>query len=578
MTGATRPPGAAALRDAGRRVAPYLRRHSRAAIAAAGLVALSTGAGMAAPLAMRFLVDEAILGRRLGLVTGGVLALAGCLAAEKLLRIAHEACFARFERAVLLEIQSDLIARVLRFPQTFFDERQTGALTRRIAEEVEGLRYLVSGAVVNAAGQALRLAGGVALVFWLEWRIAAAVVALLPLLAAGVVFLGRRAHRLSHARLESQAAAAGRIQEALADLPTVKAFAAETRVGERVMAALRASFRIAFAQAVVGSVSGALTQSLPGIGRLAALAAGAGLVIGGEWTLGSLLAFQAYLAHVFGPAQFLSAANQQLQRARAALERVAALFAIVPEDAGNGRRVERLAGAIELRSVSFAYGGEAPVLQNVDLDIRPGEAVALMGRSGVGKTTLLSLLLRFYAPTSGEIFFDGRPAGDYELSSLRRRLGYVPQAPRLASGSILDNLRFGAPEASLDQVAAAARLAGIHDEIMAFPNGYDTLVGEGGLRLSAGQNQRLALARALVADPDILILDEPTAALDEFSARAVLEAMHRWRGRRTVMIATHRASTARLCDRVLVLEGGRTAGEGGRRELVFDAGPKALPN
>lgn len=557
MAGASRSPDAAAARAAWRRFAPYLRRRFRTAIAGAGLVALATGAGMAAPLAMRFLVDEAILGRRLGLVTVGALILAGCLAAEKLLRIAHELCFARVEQAVLLEVQNDLIDRVLRLPKAFFDERQTGYLTRRLAEDVESLRYLVSGAVVNAAGQALRLAGGIGLVFWLEWRIAAAVVTLLPLLAAGVAALGRLSHRLSHARLESQAAAAGRIQESLADVAAIKAFAAQARVRERVIAALRASLRIAFEQALVGSVSGALIQSLPGIGRLAALAAGAVLVIRGEWTLGSLLAFQAYLVHVFGPAQFLSAANQQLQRARAALERVAALFEVVPEDAGGGLRVERLAGAIELRGVSFAYGGGAPVLQNVDLRIRAGEAVAIMGRSGVGKTTLLSLLLRFYRPTSGEIWFDGRPAGDYEIGSLRRRLGYVPQAPRLASGTVLENLRFGRPEATADQVAAAARLAGVHDEILSLPNGYDTLVGEGGVRLSAGQIQRLALARALVADPDILILDEPTAALDAPAEQTIWTGLSTWRRGRTLIVVTHRPATAALCDRVLHIAGSR---------------------
>jgi ABC-type bacteriocin/lantibiotic exporter with double-glycine peptidase domain len=551
-----------------RRFGPYLRRHRRTAIIGAGLIGLSTFAGLAAPLAMRHLVDEAILGRRLGLVAGGVLLLAGCLAAEKLLRIAHELCFARFEQAVLLAVQNDLIERVLRLPKAFFDERQTGYLTRRLAEDVESLRYLVSGAVVNAAGQALRLAGGLGLVFYLEWRIAAAVVALLPLLAAGVVYLGRRVHRLSHARLESQAAAAGRIQESLADVPAIKSFAAEQRAGERIMVSLRTSFRIAFEQALVGSVSGALIQSIPGIGRLAALAAGAVLVIRGEWSLGSLLAFQAYLVHVFGPAQFLSAANHQLQRARAALERVAALFEIVPEDEGRGGlRVERLEGAIEFRNISFAYAGAVPVLEGICLRVRPGESLAIRGPSGVGKTTLLSLLLRFYQPTSGEIYFDGRPARDYETSSLRRRMGYVPQAPRLSSGSILENLRLGNPEASAGQVAAAARLAGIHDEVLSFPNGYATAVGEGGLRLSAGQNQRLALARALVADPDILILDEPTAALDADAEQTILNSLSTWRRGRTLIVVTHRPATAGLCDRIVALDGGRIVENGSPVEI-----------
>ncbi|HSM89622.1 MAG TPA: ATP-binding cassette domain-containing protein, partial [Desulfobacterales bacterium] len=174
--------------------------------------------------------------------------------------------------------------------------------------------------------------------------------------------------------------------------------------------------------------------------------------------------------------------------------------------------------------------------------------------------------------------FDGRPASGYELDALRRRMGYVPQRPRLSSGTILDNLRCGSPDASVEQVAAAARLAGIHDEILAFPHGYQTLVGEGGLKLSEGQKQRLALARALVGGPDILILDEPTASLDEKTERSVLDAVHRWRRGRTVIVVTHRPSTARRCDRVIHLSGSRTLGGGGCNRLAFEAHPNTLPN
>jgi ABC-type bacteriocin/lantibiotic exporter with double-glycine peptidase domain len=201
-----------------------------------------------------------------------------------------------------------------------------------------------------------------------------------------------------------------------------------------------------------------------------------------------------------------------------------------------------------------------------------------MGPSGVGKSALLSLLLRFYKPSAGDIYFDGRPASSYELDALRRRMGYVPQRPRLVSGTILDNLRYGSPDASMEQVAAAARLAGIHDEIIAFPQGYQTPVGEGGLKLSEGQRQRLALARALVADPDILILDEPTAALDEKAEQSVMDSLHQWRHGCTVIVVTHRSSTARLCDRVVVLD--RDLGLGGvspsaGRESIEPIGPAA---
>ncbi len=528
------------------------------AIAGGVFILLSTLVGFAPPLVTRYLVDEVILGRQMGLLAVGVLLLVACLAAEKLLRLAEDFCFARFEQGMLRDIQGDLLARSLALPEAFLDEQQTGYLTRRITEDVDGLRVLFSGFGFNAVGQALRLVGGAFFLFYLEWRIALAVLALLPGLAWGLRYVSGKIYLISRRRLEHQAEAAGMIQESLAGSSTLKAFAAETRTRERIMSCVDRQLQAGLEQSLIGSLSVALIQSVPGIGRAVALAAGAVLVIRGEWTLGSLLAFQAYLGVVFGPAQFLSSANLQLQQARAALERVAALFAIKAEDPQTGgSRIERLRGEIEFRRVGFSYGGQLPVLSGLSLHVHPGESVAVMGPSGVGKSTLLSLLLLFYRPTSGEIYFDGRPAACYDLASLRRRVGYVPQRPRLFSGTILSNLRIGCSEAPASQVFAAAVLAGIHAEVLALPCGYETQVGEGGLKLSEGQKQRLALTQALVADPDILILDEPTTALDEAAEQSVLEALKKWRKGRTVIIVTHRASTARLCDRVVAIGEGR---------------------
>jgi ABC-type multidrug transport system fused ATPase/permease subunit len=495
--GEGRPPDG--LRMTLRRFYPTLRRHGLWAAAGGTFILLSTLIGFAPPLLTRYIVDDVILGRRMGLLAVAVFLLAACLACAKLLRLAEDYCFARFEQRTLHDIQEDLFTRALSLPKAFFDAQQTGYLTRRFTEDVDGLRFIFSGVLFNAAGQGLRLAGGVLFLIYLEWRIALLVLTLLPGLALLLRYFSAKILLLSRRRLELKAEAAGRVQECLAEAPMVKAFAAEERTRAKIMSAVDRQLEVSLEQSLIGSLCGMLIQSIPGIGRAVALAAGAVLVIRGEWSLGSLLAFQAYLVSVFGPAQFLSSVNLDLQRARAALERVSALFDLVPEESeAGGRVVQRLAGEVELRGVSFAYGRGEPVLENLSFHIRSGEAVAIMGPSGIGKTTLLSLLLGFYRPLRGEIYFEGRPAREYDLFSLRRRLGYLPQDPRLLSGTILENLRLGNPAAGEEDVRAAAAAAGIGERILSLPEGYATRVGEGGFPLSAGERQRLALARALV--------------------------------------------------------------------------------
>jgi ABC-type multidrug transport system fused ATPase/permease subunit len=291
-------------------------------------------------------------------------------------------------------------------------------------------------------------------------------------------------------------------------------------------------------------------------------------VIKDQWTLGSLLAFLAYLGYVFGPAQFLATANLQLQEALAALQRVATLFDIVPEEnLGVGQPVDRLTGEIEFKNVSFSYDAREPVLKDVSLLVEPGEQVAIVGPSGVGKTTLLSLILRFYRPTAGEILFDGRPASAYEVGSLRQRIGYVSQSTRLISGSIMENLCYGNPEASEEQVVRATKAAGIHQFISGLPEGYGTKLGEDGVNLSEGQKQRLSIARALIKDPDILVLDEPTSALDSKTEVSIFQSLPSLIQGKTLFVVSSRLPTIVDSDRVLLLNENRLVAIGTHQSL-----------
>ena len=533
---------------------PYFKRHWRRGILGCLLIAAATLFALPPPLITRYLVDDVILGRQVGLLAGAILLLIGCLVAEKLARLLEDFYFARFEQNITLDILQDLIDRVLHFPKAFFDDQQTGYLQSRLTEDVDGIRWIFSSTIIHVISNFLRFLGGTVFLFYLEWRLSIAVLILLPGLVWMIRFFSGRIHTLSHHAMEHKADVSGDFQESLSEASLVKAYANEDRTRNHLMSSFRKVFQINLEQRAINSLASLSINAMPGLARIITLAVGAFWVIQGQWTIGSLLAFQAYLAYVFGPAQFLASSNLQFQKALAALERVSVLFGIVPEENHeSGRKVDQLKGDIEFNDVSFSYNGHEPVLKDISLHIRAGERLALVGPSGIGKTTLISLILQFYRPAAGKIYFDGQPASDLNPISLRQRIGYVSQSPRIFSGTVIDNLRYGNPEAGKEDIVQAARIVGLHDDIEKLPDGYETGLGENGTNLSEGQKQRLSIARALVKNPDILILDEPTSALDSMTEKSFFDALPSQVNGKTVLVVSHRIPTILQADRILLL-------------------------
>ena len=531
---------------------PFIKRHWKKGALGATLILLTALLAFPGPLITRYLIDKVILGRQLSLLLGAILLLAGIKAAGVLFGLLQQFYFTRFEQEVMLDIQQTLFDRTLHLPKAFFDDKETGYLMSRLLGDVGGLRWFFSSSIVHMVTSLLRFTGGIVFLLYLNWRLALAVLVVLPVMFLAVRFFGNKLRVLSHHGMERQAEVYQSVQESLAQTSLIKAYATEKRTLNSLVGKLRASLQVSMEQTTLGSLANLAINAAPDLAHLIVLAGGAYLIIRGEWSVGSLLAFQSYVGFVYGPAQFLATANFQWQHAVASLERVSALFDMVPEEhAGVGLKADHLRGEVEFKNVCFSYNDREPVLNDVSFAVKAGEHMAVVGPSGVGKTTLVSLLLQFYRPQKGMILIDGRPAIEYELSSLRRRVGYVPQSPTLLSGTIADNLRYGDPGASDEEVENAAHAAGIHDFVASLPLGYQTLVGERGINFSEGQKQRLAIARALVKDPDIVVLDEPTSALDlqtEASIFAVLpELLHG----KTLFIIAHRLSTIQRSDRII---------------------------
>ncbi|MGB8643713.1 MAG: ABC transporter ATP-binding protein [Anaerolineae bacterium] len=548
---------------------PFLARHWRLGAVGAGIVLLNALVGFPDPLIYRFLVDQVILAQQLSLLPVAIFLLLVFQLLGMGLGALEQYFFGRLEQRVLFDIQRDLLDRTLQAPKSFFDDQETGYLMSRLLSDVQGLKFFFSSTMVYIVSQTFKLVGGVALLIYLEWRLALVTLVLLPGLVLCVRYFAGKLHILSHRSMEQQAHVSRSVEESLAATPLIKAFSTEKRTLDRLLDQLQHARQLALEQMTVTSAALLIVNSLPALARAMVLVAGAIWVIRGEWTLGSLLAFESYLGYVYGPALGLASANLQLQNALAALERVSALFDIVPEaQLGVGKKVARLAGAIEFREVSFAYDRREPVIEDLSFRIEPGEHVAIVGPSGVGKTTLLSLLLRLYRPTAGEIWFDGVAAPEYDLTALRRRIGYVPQNTLLLAGTIMENLRYGNPEASDAAVMEAAHAAGIHDFVLSLPQGYESLVGERGVNLSEGQKQRLSIARALAKEPDILVLDEPTSALDSLVEHSILQVLPALVRDRTLFIVAHRLSTIQMADRILLLNDRRLVAIGTHAELL----------
>jgi ABC-type multidrug transport system fused ATPase/permease subunit len=471
---------------------------------------------------------------------------------------------------MLADLRRIVFGHLQRLSLGFYERNRAGVIISRLTNDVEALDQLVTDGVTSLVQNTLILAGSAGVLFFLDWRLALATLTVIPLMALATVWFRKRSGRAYRAVRETLGAVTATLAEDIAGMRVLQSFTRE-RPAQDNFREVADTYRVSNMQTVfLNGVYFPVVDFLSTTATVVVLGYGGWLASNGDVSIGTLVAFLGYLTNFFDPVQQLSQLYNTFLSAVAALDKITDLLDEEPEvsDRADAVDLPSIRGDVSFEAVRFAYGRGPEVLHGIDLDVTAGTTVALVGHTGAGKSTIAKLLARFYDPTAGRITIDGVDVRDVSQASLRRQLGIVPQEGFLFAGSVADNIAFGRPGASHDEIAAAARVVGADDFITRLEHGYDTELGERGSRLSLGQRQLIAFSRALLADPRILILDEATSSVDIGTERRIEQALRRLLHGRTAFIIAHRLSTIRDADLIVVLEHGLVVEHGGHDELL----------
>ena len=553
-----------------RRARVFLEPHRHRGLAVAGLSALLAAAGALQPLVLKYVFDGLAGGAGMRPVLVGVWLLALLALVRESLAAASNWLVWRVRLSVHQDLLEATLGKLHTLPVEFHRREGVGGLLTRLDRSITGFLQAVQeiGAGLVPAVVYLVLAGGIMLA--LDWRLSLVVLLFTPLPPLVGMWAAPEQVRREGDLLERWVSLYSRFNEVLTGVTTVRSFAMEEREKQRFLSGVKAANRVVRRGVARDSGVGAARSLIGGLAQAAAIGVGGWLVLRGEATVGTVVAFMGYVGGLFGPVEGVTRGYQTLRRAAVSADQI---FHILdaPDALGDPPdpvSLDDLAGRVDFEDVHFSYGDGTPILNGVTLHVEPGETVAVVGPSGSGKSTLMALLQRLYDPERGTVRVDGIDVRRIRAADLRRRMGVVLQDALLFQDSVRDNIAYGRPGASLEEIEEAARVAHADGFIRRLPDGYDTLVGERGNRLSAGERQRIAMARALLKDPRILILDEPTSALDVESEALVQEALERLMEGRTALVIAHRLSTVVRADRIVVIRGGRVVEQGAHHELV----------
>ncbi|MGD9524624.1 MAG: ABC transporter ATP-binding protein [Gemmatimonadales bacterium] len=538
------------------------------------IMLVNRAAGLVLPGSSKFLIDKVLPTNDLRMLTWLAVAAAAATLVQSSTSFALSQLLGVAAQRAITEMRRSVQSHLMRLPIRTFDATQTGILVSRVMNDAEGIRNLVGSGLVQLTGGMLTAAVGLGVLLWLNWKLTLVTITLLLLFAGGMAYAFSKLRPIFRERGKINAEVTGRLVESISGIRVVKAYTAERRERLEFSRGVHRLLRnVATSMTGVSGTAALSTVVVGAIGTLLIIVGGRD-IIAGTMTLGDFVMYIFFTGLVAAPLVQIASIGTQITEAFAGLDRIRELREIVGEDEGDDAKapVGALQGDIRFEDVTFSYEPGTPVLKHISFDAPAGSTTALVGSSGSGKSTLVSLVMAFNHPESGRILVDGRDLATLRLRDYRSRLGIVLQDNFLFDGTVLENIRFARPDATDEEVREAARIAHCDEFTLRFTDGYQTIVGERGVRLSGGQRQRVAIARAILADPAILILDEATSSLDSESESLIQEGLARLRAGRTTFVIAHRLSTITSADQILVLEDGEIAERGTHDELVEHAG------
>ena len=557
-----------------KRLLVLLEPYKRALIFGAICLVIASVTNLAVPLYIKKLVDVVMVEKNMALMNSLTLSIAGLFLIQLIFSTVHNYLFDLTEKRAITDFRIKLFRHLHTLSLSFFVKRRTGEIVSRMTNDITTIENIVTDLPATLLQQSIRLFGGIIIITYMNWKLTGLILVLAPVLVLFARTFGRRLKKLSTEIQDKLAVSTTILEENISCIQVVKSFVREKLENERFGAALEDSYQSAKKRVIISSFFGPSIGFIAFSTSLILLWYGGREVILGAISPGELIAFILYATIIAGPMGSFARLYARGQEGIGARTRVFEILDMKGEvrDTPEAKAIAKLSGKVEFDDVHFHYREDQEIIKGIRFTVEPGQTVALVGPSGAGKTTLMQLLHRFYDPVSGEIRVDGIPLKSVQLASYWNQIGIVPQETILFGGTILENIEYAKPGATKEEIITAAKAANAHNFIMECPDEYETVVGEKGIRLSAGQRQRIAIARAILKDPHILILDEATSALDNESELLIQDALERLMKNRTSFIIAHRLSTIHNADHIIVLDKGQVVESGNHGQLMEKEG------